>query len=57
MGRYKFIHTDIEHHQDYKIQLEVSGELTLSDLLLEMENFIRACGYSPKGSLEFVEDE
>lgn len=56
MSRFKFIHTDIEHHQDYKIQIEVAGELSLSDLLQEMTNFIRACGYHPKGELEFVED-
>lgn len=57
MSRYRFVHTDAQHHQDYKVQVEVAGELGLYDLLQEMENFIRACGFCPKGTLEFVEDE
>jgi len=57
MSRYKFIHTDIEHHQDYKVQIELTGELGLSDLLQEFEGFVLACGYRPTGSLEYVEDE
>lgn len=57
MSRYKFTHTDIEHHQDYKVEISISGEISISDLLIEMDNFIRACGFHPKGTLEFVEDE
>lgn len=57
MGRYKFTHTDIEHHQDYKVQIEVAGELHLTDLLQEIEHFIRACGFCPNGTLDFVEED
>ena len=57
MSNYKFTHTDIEHHQDYKVQVEVAGTLSLTDLLETFESFARACGYMPKGSLEFVEDD
>lgn len=57
MSNYKFIHTNVEHHQDYKVTVEVGGEPGLSDLLMEIEHFIRACGFCPRGSLEFVEEE
>jgi len=57
MSTFKFIHTDLQHHQHYKVQMEIGGEITLADLLTEMEHFIRACGFNPKGTLEFIEDE
>lgn len=35
----------------------IHNELTLTDLVEIFEEFIKGCGYHPKGSLDWIEDE
>jgi hypothetical protein len=40
-----------------KITFELSSDSTLPDLMLDIENFLKAVGYNFKGHLDIVEEE
>tara|TARA_R100001086_G_scaffold189313_1_gene107096 strand:- start:62 stop:277 length:216 start_codon:yes stop_codon:yes gene_type:complete len=48
-----------EGKSEHKVQVEITspGGIVLDDLLEEFETFIRAMGYCPKGTLQFVEED
>lgn len=50
---------DDEINFDYveSVEFNIDNDICLTDLLEEMERFIRAIGYYPKGTLDFVEEE
>lgn len=55
---YTFIkNRDIDNRFDItRIRFDTDA-MDLNELLEEIDNFIKACGFSPKGTLEYVQDE
>lgn len=58
MNKYKFI-KEVDPDNEYdkaRIEFEVEAE-TWGDLLEYFEQFVRGCGFSPKGTFDAVEAE
>lgn len=55
----RYVRTD----EDFKcspvknIKFEIIDEVNIDDLLEEVDRFIRAIGYYPSGTLQYVEEE
>lgn len=54
----KFIKTkDETNHFDHTNLIMETESETLGDLLEDFTDFLKGCGYYPKGRLDFIEEE
>lgn len=52
------LHDDDDSSRELEVKTVIEGPcLTLDEILTQVEHFVKACGYHPKGQLEFVDDE
>lgn len=58
MNKYKFIKLPNPDNEfdNTKVEFEVEAE-KWTDLVEEFEAFLRGCGFRPKGTLDFTEEE
>ena len=49
---------DDSDNREHEAEVSIEGPcITLEEILTQFEHFIKACGYHPKGQLEFIEDD